>query len=153
MKVIPTKIQERVKEMRLHPTQAETRLLLPLRILSKAHQLSLIFQCPLSYSKGWAIIDFVLGKRLGIELDGIHHLEDPVQKAHDRDRDPRLEWEYDLKIIRISNRDILEDPLEVAIHLVDSILKEEGRERKMSKYELDVIVQQQILKRLGIEII
>jgi very-short-patch-repair endonuclease len=147
---IPTKIQERVKELRRNSTHAETRLLLPLQILAKAHNLTLVFQCPLPYSRGWAIIDYVLNKKLGIEVDGIHHQTDPIQQARDKDRDSRLEWEYDLKIIRIPNPKVLEDPLGVSTSLVDLILKERGEEMKMSRLELEMIVQQQIFERLGI---
>ena len=122
----------------------------PLKILAERHNLGLIFQCPLRHSGGWAIIDFILGKTLAIELDGGHHLEDPLQRSRDRDRDQRLQYEYAIKILRIPNPEILKDPLGVATSLVDLILKERGEEVKMSRFELETIVQQQIFKRLGI---
>ena len=151
MRFIPPKIQERVRELRVNATRAEIRLLLPLQILCRAHHISLAFQYPLQLSNDrWVILDFIIGGKTTVELDGKHHFEDHRQRFRDRDRDERLKWDYGVKTLRIPNAEVLSDPIGAAINLVDLIFKEKGRELEISRYELEAEIQKIILERLGL---
>jgi very-short-patch-repair endonuclease len=151
LRFIPPKIQERVRELRVNATRAEIRLLLPLQILCRAHHISLAFQYPLQLSNDrWVILDFIIGGKTTVELDGKHHFEDHRQRFRDRDRDERLKWDYSIKTTRFPNSKVLSDPIGAAINLVDSILEEKGSERKISRYELEAEIHKVILERLGL---
>jgi len=149
--VFPSKVAGYVKEMRARPTRAEAHLLLHLMILCRRHNISLTFQQPLRLSNNrWSIIDFLLGGKIAVELDGAHHLEDPIQRSRDRDRDARIEYEYQIRVLRIPNSKVTDNSLEVGLDLVDMVLKERGEERRMSRYELEAEIQKIIFRRMGL---
>jgi len=151
---IPPKIQTYVKEMRARPTKAEACLLLPLMILCRRQNISLSFQQPLSIGPyKWRIVDFLLNSKVAVELDGKHHLEDALQRSRDRDRDARIESEYQIRVLRIPNSRVMENSLEVALELVGLILDDREEKRHMSRFELEVELQKIIFKRMGLPLL
>ncbi len=91
------KLKSRRKELRHKETKGEKLLWANLR------RRKLSFKFSRQYSVGPYILDFYcVGKRIGIELDGFHHLEN---KEYDRERDEYLLFN-DIKILRFWNSEI-----------------------------------------------
>jgi len=109
---VPPKIQTYVKEMRARPTKAEACLLLPLMILCRPHNITLSFQQPIQIgSYRWCIVDFLLDSKVAVELDGKHRLKDALQRSRDRDWDARIEYEYQIRLLRIPNSKVMDNSL------------------------------------------
>jgi very-short-patch-repair endonuclease len=150
---IPQRVIDNIMEMRGNPTESERRLLLPLQILSNVYGLKIIFQYPFQIGDGsrWIIADFYFpGPQIVIEVDGQHHREDELQKKKDWERDERLRVEWGIITTRISNKVALDDPIGVALYLIDLVLKEKGIDRVMSRLELEAEVERIIIARLGL---
>ncbi len=91
------KFKPRRKELRHNPTKEEKLLWENLR------RKNLGFKFSRQYSVGPYILDFYcVEKRIGIELDGQHHLKD---KDYDKYRDEYLSLN-DIKILRFWNKEI-----------------------------------------------
>jgi very-short-patch-repair endonuclease len=91
-------LSKRAKELRAAPTKAETRMLSFLR----EHKIPYKSQVPIliDENKGY-IVDFVLFKKIILEIDGsIHYLEE--NKKNDRQRTKDLESKG-YKVIRMRN--------------------------------------------------
>ena len=91
------KLKPRRKELRHNETKEEKLLWANLR------RKKLNFKFTRQYSVGPYILDFYcVEKRLGIELDGFHHLEN---KDYDKERDEYLLFN-DIRILRFWNREV-----------------------------------------------
>jgi len=91
------KLKDRRKELRHNETKEEKLLWANLR------RKKLNFKFTRQYSVGPYILDFYcVEKRIGVELDGFHHLEN---KDYDQERDEYLLLN-DIKILRFWNREI-----------------------------------------------
>lgn len=146
-RVVPQIIKERVLELRRKATRAEQLLFDPLMHLSGKLNLHITFQCPVSHSGGYAIIDFYShAARLGIELDGKHHLESKEQVIKDKERSRLLKRDCGITIIRLSNPAVIEDPFAMALGIAQqciSALPEEVYDKNKfplpSREELETI--------------
>ena len=91
------KLKPRRKELRHNETKEEKLLWANLR------RKKLNFKFTRQYSVGPYILDFYcVEKRLGIELDGFHHLEN---KDYDKEREEYLLFN-DIRILRFWNREV-----------------------------------------------
>ena len=91
------KLKPRRKELRHNETKEEKLLWANLR------RKKLNFKFTRQYSVGPYILDFYcVEKRLGIELDAFHHLEN---KDYDKERDEYLLFN-DIRILRFWNREV-----------------------------------------------
>ena len=91
------KLKPRRKELRHNETKQEKLLWANLR------RKNLNFKFSRQYSVGPYILDFYcVERRVGIELDGFHHLEN---KDYDKERDEYLLL-HDIKVLRFWNSEI-----------------------------------------------
>ncbi len=106
-------LKRRRQELRNNQTEAEKMLW---KYISRNKILSLRFLR--QYSAGPYILDFYCPKiRLGIELDGKIHENN---RLYDKDREKYLEG-FDIKIIRFSNNDVLNNTNKILNDLQNKI--------------------------------
>jgi very-short-patch-repair endonuclease len=147
---IPQKIQLYVEKLKKRATRAEISLLRPLEALCEKEGIPLTFQHPIEIADyKWAVIDFLLDERIALELDGKHHYENGSLSRRDKDRDTRLK-QMGIKVIRVSNKVALDDPISFCLVIVDKILKSKGRERTITRFQLTEMVERKLYQDIGL---
>jgi len=107
----------RARELRKNCTKTENKFWLKILMHKRLKMFKFTRQKPL----GHFIVDFYCSNlRLVVEIDGDFHKS---QKIRDKERDNFLKRSFGLRVVRYTNKDVLNNTEEILNNLCDNIIR------------------------------